>query len=316
MEEWARLELALPRVVRRLGAEGRGVPSYLPPPWADFDPREVLGKDAEAYSVDVISNGTLLENVQLGKAAHCVLGSMDECELVYKNPLVSRRHLVLQLNRYGRLLLFDLGSTHGTTVNHRRVEPEKYHMLAVGDQIRIGQRGSTSRTYVVCGPEEVEPACDDSTASGIRPRKVAKSLAERDEQEIMDKVKRATAADYYDTSLDFDELDDYYDRERVKELAVNKRKQKTHTAASLRGDLARLYREEVGVINRWHEILREARDAGLICEQQEVSKCDTPIKSIQRKGFDEDRAKLQEQVDRIRAEIDRYRKLLRLTRSE
>ncbi|CDR97086.1 FHA domain containing protein, putative [Babesia bigemina] len=315
MHKWSQLELALPTASRRGSEEGRGLADYVPPPWASFDPQEVLGKDAHALSVDVISRGTLLENVELGRSAHCVLGSMDECQLVYKNPLVSRRHLVLQLNRYGRLLLYDLGSTHGTTLNHVRIEPCRYYLLKVGDQIRIGERGSTSRTYVVCGPEEAPAAQEDATPAP-KPKKIAKSWAAKDEQEIMSKVKNATAADYYDTNLYFDEWDDYFDRDQVKQESESKRKRKTHTAASLKADLSRLYQEEVDLLNRWYTIVKQAEDEGIIGASGDPAKPVSLVKNIQRKGLDGDRAKLQEQIDAVRADIDRSRKLLKLTRAE
>ncbi|GBE59145.1 FHA domain containing protein, putative [Babesia ovata] len=315
MHEWEQLELTLPTAVRRGPEEGKGLVDYVPPPWAKFDPNEVLGKEAHALSVDVISRGTLLENVELGNSAHCVLGSMDECQLVYKNPLVSRRHLVLQLNRYGKLLLYDLGSTHGTTLNHVRIEPYKYYVLKVGDQIRIGQRGSTSRTYVICGPEET-PTNQDDAKPATKPKKIAKSWAAKDEEEIMSKVKKATAADYYDTNLYFDEWDEYFDRDQVKQETEAKRKRKTHTAASLKADLMRLYQEEVDILNRWYSIVKQADDEGIIDAPDHSTKSVSLVKNIQRKGLDDDRTKLQEQIDGIRAEIDRYRKLLKLTRAE
>ncbi|ORM40061.1 Kanadaptin [Babesia sp. Xinjiang] len=315
MRDWEELELELPRVVRKHAVEGRGIVDYHPPLWADFNPKDVLGKDVYRYSVDIISNGTFLENVKLGSKSYCILGSMDDCDFVYKNPLVSRKHLVLQLNRHGSLLLYDLCSTHGTTLNHVRIEPDKYYMLKVGDQIRIGLRGSTSRTYVVCGPEESDPLQEDVT-SDMKPKKKAKTLAEKDEQEIMAKVKNATAADYYDTHLYFDEWDDYFDRDQVKQESSAKRKQKTHTAASLKADLAKLCQEEIDILNRWYDIIKQAKEEGLIREGDVEIKAETLVKKIQKKGLNEDRAKLQDEVNRIREDIEYHKRLLRLTRTE
>lgn len=314
MPAWRELEQSLPRVVKQHSTSGKGLVDYIPPPWADFDPKEVLDTNSHGFSVDIISNGTLLENVQLGSKAYYALGSMDECELVYKNPLVSRKHLILQLNRHGGLLLFDLNSTHGTTVNHKRVEPETYYLLKDGDQIRIGQRGTTSRTYVVCGPPETERG-DDGTEETARPKKIAKKSPKTDEQEIMDAVKRATAADYYDTNLYFDEWGSYFDRDQEKAVKRNKPKQKTHTSESIKGDLRRLYQEEVDALNRWYKVLASAINDGLIEGSQKMSKTDSQLKKIQLKGFNEDRNKIQTQIDKIRSDIERYNKLLRLTRA-
>ncbi|KAK1444736.1 hypothetical protein BgAZ_106420 [Babesia gibsoni] len=313
MSQWTKLEESLPRVVRRHSDEGKGVVEYVPPPWADFDTNEVLDKNAECYSLEIISHGTLLENVKLFDKPYYVLGSLDDCQLVYKNPLVSRRHLVFQLNRHGGLMLFDLKSTHGTTVNHMQIKPETYYLLRAGDQVRVGKRGSTSRTYIVCGPEHV--LSQEETEELPKRKKVAKDSTKEDERIIMEAVKKATAADYYDTSLGFDEYDSYFDSGEKTDDKGAKRKQKTHTSTSLKVDLNRLYQEEVEALNRWYAVLASAIDADIISSSQKMSKTDKQLKNIQLKGFNEDKLKLQNQLDNIRSEIERHKRLLRLTRS-
>ena len=50
--------------------------------------------------------------------------------------------------------LYDLGSTHGTSVNKRGIEPHNYHRLRVGDQIGFA---ASTRRYLLCGPDWDRP---------------------------------------------------------------------------------------------------------------------------------------------------------------
>lgn len=62
------------------------------------------------------------------------IGRSPECELVVRDPRVSRQHVRLH-GRDGLLVLTDLGSTNGTRVNGQRVREV---VLGAGDRIAIG----------------------------------------------------------------------------------------------------------------------------------------------------------------------------------
>ncbi|XP_021851748.2 uncharacterized protein [Spinacia oleracea] len=59
--------------------------------------------------------------------------------------------------------LYDLGSTHGTSVNKKQVNKKDYVNLHVGDVIRFGL---STRLYIVQGPEELMP--QEADLSNIR----------------------------------------------------------------------------------------------------------------------------------------------------
>merc|ERR1711976_724497 len=50
--------------------------------------------------------------------------------------------------------VYDLGSTHGTLLNNKRIEPQTHTPVAVGHQLRFSSEGSQC-LVLVCGPEEL-----------------------------------------------------------------------------------------------------------------------------------------------------------------
>ncbi len=63
------------------------------------------------------------------------VGRRSSCDIVLRDPMVSRDHLQLRVEG-GKYILFDLGSTAGTYVNNKQV---KMTALKPGDVIRIGK---------------------------------------------------------------------------------------------------------------------------------------------------------------------------------
>ena len=63
-----------------------------------------------------------------------MLGRSSECQLVFADDTVSRRHAELRLVE-GRWMLRDLGSSNGTWVNGRRVMEAE---VAPGDDVQLG----------------------------------------------------------------------------------------------------------------------------------------------------------------------------------
>ena len=66
-----------------------------------------------------------------------VLGRRHDCDLRIPLPMVSRKHCQLTLNK-DTMKLRDLGSTGGTFVNGKQVDPEKDIPVKPGDYIGIG----------------------------------------------------------------------------------------------------------------------------------------------------------------------------------
>ncbi len=64
-----------------------------------------------------------------------VLGRSRECDCVFDDQNVSRRHAELRRNNSGDWQIVDLGSTNGVKVNGRRVDTSR---LAPGDDVNLG----------------------------------------------------------------------------------------------------------------------------------------------------------------------------------
>ena len=85
-------------------------------------------------TVLVITSGPL-HGVRVPLAAHTTLGRQSDCDGVLDDPTVSRRHAVIEQDGAG-LLLRDLGSRNGTTVNGRPVAGTV--PVHAGDQVSFG----------------------------------------------------------------------------------------------------------------------------------------------------------------------------------
>ncbi len=68
------------------------------------------------------------------RVGRLTLGRASDCQLVFSDDTVSRRHAELRLED-GRWYLRDVGSSNGTWVNGRRVHDAE---VVAGDEIRLG----------------------------------------------------------------------------------------------------------------------------------------------------------------------------------
>uniref|UniRef100_K3WI14 FHA domain-containing protein n=1 Tax=Globisporangium ultimum (strain ATCC 200006 / CBS 805.95 / DAOM BR144) TaxID=431595 RepID=K3WI14_GLOUD len=114
---------------------------FKPPKWAATPSR------ANRFAkLDVIKNGEVIEKVALGQQACIVLGRREDvCDYELQHPSISRQHAALIHDKHEQINVLDLGSSQGTFVNDREIEPEKPVVLEVGDIIRFG---ASTRTYV------------------------------------------------------------------------------------------------------------------------------------------------------------------------
>jgi pSer/pThr/pTyr-binding forkhead associated (FHA) protein len=89
-----------------------------------------IGADIPAPQAALMLNGS--RNIPL-KAPVVNIGRQRDNDVILDHPGVSRHHAQLRL-RFGRYMLFDLGSTRGTTVNG---QPIRETILQSGDVIRM-----------------------------------------------------------------------------------------------------------------------------------------------------------------------------------
>ena len=108
--------------------------------------------------------------VPVGETA---VGRGDNNHLVFAHPLVSRKHATLTCAAEGdSCVLTDLGSTHGTMVNHERIEPNTPITLESGDIVEVGAFRLVYEKIVV-GGETVTESEPIAPAPAAQPEPVA-----------------------------------------------------------------------------------------------------------------------------------------------
>jgi pSer/pThr/pTyr-binding forkhead associated (FHA) protein len=86
--------------------------------------------------------------------AQITIGRISENLLQIEDISVSSRHAQLTLDDGGDYVLRDLGSTNGTELNGKPIEPETDHKLQDGDKVRFGK---IDTRYKSENPAEARP---------------------------------------------------------------------------------------------------------------------------------------------------------------
>ena len=106
----------------------------------------------DLYNLEVLKNGCIISNIDLTSKPFHVFGRLPNCDVSLEHPSVSRYHAVIQYktsdssNSEKGFYIYDLGSTHGTTVNKSRLEPKRYYRLRVGYVFKFG---GSSRLFIL-----------------------------------------------------------------------------------------------------------------------------------------------------------------------
>ena len=104
-------------------------------------------EDADAtLALQVHKGGALVESLPLGTASKALVGKHSSCDVQLDHPSISRRHAAIVRHQDGRLLLVDLASKAGVTLDGKRVPPLVGVRLSQGSAIVFG---GSSRTHVV-----------------------------------------------------------------------------------------------------------------------------------------------------------------------
>lgn len=146
------------------GSEG-SVPRlpYTVPHWSGEPPRD------QTFSLSVIKNGAIIDELDLSGKAYLVFGRLPSCDVQLEHPSISRYHAVLQYRpasgdkkeeegeRENHTVfstnlhdpgcyVYDLGSTHGTYLNKRRLDQRCYYKVRVGQMLKFG---GSSRLFLL-----------------------------------------------------------------------------------------------------------------------------------------------------------------------
>lgn len=162
----------------------------------------------DLYSVEVLKNGCIISNIDLTSKPFYVFGRLPSCDISLEHPSVSRYHAVIQYkqsdssNSERGFYIYDLGSTHGTTVNKSPLEPKRYYRLRVGYVFKIG---GSSRLFILQGPEEPQEAESDQYTKDQTTSKSAKvgQVMTEEEYEEWRKEREGGKPDEQDAGIDW-----------------------------------------------------------------------------------------------------------------
>jgi pSer/pThr/pTyr-binding forkhead associated (FHA) protein len=120
------------------------------------------------YTLEVLRNGSIIDYISLSHHPYTVFGRSPDSDVVLEHPTISRYHAIVQYksefehSQPPGLFLYDCGSTHGTFINKKRLEPNVYVRIKIGYIIKFGQ---STRLYLVQGDSAAE-ADNINTSTG------------------------------------------------------------------------------------------------------------------------------------------------------
>lgn len=90
------------------------------------------------FKPDSIQNASLVDHhgVIYPLENPCIIGRSADCGLQIDDPLISRKHVIMQEDSVAHWWIADLRSTNGTYVNHQRISQST--LLKNNDSVRIG----------------------------------------------------------------------------------------------------------------------------------------------------------------------------------
>lgn len=160
-------ETSKPSIQHPKSAESEETSSY---PSLPYTEPQWSGPPSEAFSLTVIKNGTVIQEIPIGTKPYLVFGRLPICHVPLEHPSISRYHAILQYRpqssetdtqdssfvenvtlfstnpKEAGFYIYDLGSTHGTCLNKTKVQPRCYYRVRIGQMIRLG---GSSRMFVL-----------------------------------------------------------------------------------------------------------------------------------------------------------------------
>lgn len=114
---------------------------FQPPPWVTAPKLENCGLKVrkEGKVISIVTDLNKKKFLTLGRNA-----KMSDIRL--DHPSISRRHAMFAHGSSGNVYVMDLGSSHGTFVNNKRLTNKKREALHDGDVVRFG---ASTREYIV-----------------------------------------------------------------------------------------------------------------------------------------------------------------------
>ncbi|CAF3690629.1 unnamed protein product [Rotaria sp. Silwood1] len=150
------------------------------------------------YTLEVLRNGSIIDYISLSHRSYTVFGRSPDSDVVLEHPTISRYHAIIQYKsefEHGQpagLYLYDCGSTHGTFMNKKRLEPKVYVRIKIGYIIKFGQ---STRLYLIQGDTSAEAeTIDNSTGDDLTHEQMKQFHAKRAKMLAAVRAKRENAA--------------------------------------------------------------------------------------------------------------------------
>lgn len=114
--------------------------------WGEAPPSE----DTVNMFIEVLKGGSLIQSIPVPcKNTFVTFGRAPATDVRVEHTSTSRLHAVLQF-RGRAVFLADMGSTHGSMLNGKQLEPFLFYHVAVGSQFRLGH---STRSYIFSAPQ-------------------------------------------------------------------------------------------------------------------------------------------------------------------
>lgn len=150
------------------------------------------------YTLEVLRDGSIIDYISLTHRSYTVFGRSPDSDIVLEHPTISRYHAIVQYKsefEHGQpagLYLYDCGSTHGTFVNKKRLEPKVYVRIKIGYIIKFGQ---STRLYLVQGDSSAEEdQVNNATGDDVTHEQMKQFHAKRAKMLASVRAKRENAA--------------------------------------------------------------------------------------------------------------------------
>ncbi|KAL4003265.1 FHA domain family protein [Acanthocheilonema viteae] len=178
---------------------------YVPPPFAVEPSNDIH------YGFEIIKNGTIIDRINFEKrkaGTFVVIGRLPSCDIQLEHPTISRYHCILQygddlMNRTGKgWHIYDLGSTHGTRLNKKRIPPKQFIRIRVG---HVMQFGGSSRILILFGPNSDTEEEWEYSPTEMRRLIEQKKLYDKIQREKEEASKSEKESDGIMWGIDYDE---------------------------------------------------------------------------------------------------------------
>jgi len=155
---------------------------FQPPSWARRPKLHQCG-------LEVYKKGKLVTVIKDINRKKCTIFGRNKsmCDIWLEHPSISRQHSAILHGSSGNIYILDLGSSHGTTCNHKKLHQNKRQVLADGDIIRFG---ASSREYHIRLRLDSSSE-DDENSKKRKKRKRAPARDSDDEEERVKKKKKS-----------------------------------------------------------------------------------------------------------------------------